>query len=281
MLFEQHRPRLIRIAYRMTGSAAEAEDIVQEAYLRWHASDRGAVRAPAAFLTRIVSRLALDVLKSARVRRETYPGPWLPEPIIVEEEPGEDLTLTLMMALERLSPLERAAFLLHDVFGEGYAEVAETLGRDEAACRQLAARARDHVRAARPRFPVERDRGIAIAEAFFAASRSGDVAALKSVLAADVVVHSDGGGKRLAAGKPVVGIDVVARFFRHWAEVSGFRRPAVLHLGLVDGLPGYVTREPDGIQVTAFAVEGDRIAAIYVVRNPDKLERLARRFGRG
>src|SRR5690606_13614745 len=140
--------------YRMTGSAAEAEDIVQEAYLRWHASDRGAVRAPAPFLTRIVSRLALDVLKSARVRRETYPGPWLPEPIIVEEEPGEDLTRTLMIALERLSPLERAAFLLHDVFGEGYAEVAETLGRDEAACRQLAARARDHVRAARPRFPV-------------------------------------------------------------------------------------------------------------------------------
>jgi RNA polymerase sigma-70 factor (ECF subfamily) len=107
------------------------------------------------------------------------------------------------------------------------------------------------------------------------------VSALKGLLAADVVVHSDGGGKRPAAGKPVIGVDVVARFFRHWAEVSGFRRPAVLHLGLVDGLPGYVTREPDGIQVTAFAVEGDRIAAIYVVRNPDKLERLARRFGRG
>jgi RNA polymerase sigma-70 factor (ECF subfamily) len=280
-IFDAQRQRLIRIAYRMLGSLAEAEDVVQDAWLRWHQADRASVRDPAAFLARTVSRLALDVLKSARVRREAYVGPWLPEPILVaEEEPEDDVTLTLMMALERLSPLERAAFLLHDVFGMAFEEVAVAIDRDAAACRQLAARARAHVRGERPRFPVEKEKGLAIASAFFDASRSGDVSALRRLLAADVVVHSDGGGKRVAAQKPVVGEAVAARFFAHWAEKAGYRRPPVLHMGLIDGLPGYVTEEADGIQVTAFAIEGERIAAIYVIRNPDKLERLAARFGR-
>lgn len=194
--FEQHRSRLKRIAYRMLGSVAEAEDVVQDAFLRWHRADREHVRDPGAFLARTVARLSLDVLKSARVKREAYVGAWLPEPILVaEEEPAEDVTFVLMMALERLSPLERAAFLLHDVFGMDFPAVAEAIGRDEPACRQLASRARRHVREARPRYAVDRQRGLAIAGAFLVASRSGDTAQLKELLAADVVVLSDGGGQ--------------------------------------------------------------------------------------
>lgn len=280
-VFGAQRARLVRIAYRMLGSVAEAEDVVQDAWLRWHQTDRASVRDPAAFLARTVSRLSLDVLKSARVRREAYVGPWLPEPILVtEEEPEDDVTLTLMMALERLSPLERAAFLLHDVFGMPFEEVAVAIDRDATACRQLAARARTHVRGERPRYHVEKEKGLAIANAFLDASRSGDVGALKTLLAADVVLHADGGGKRISAQKPVNGEAVVSRFLRHWAEKAGFRRPPVLHLGLIDGLPGFVTREADGIQVTALGIEDGRVAAIYVVRNPDKLERLAAQFSR-
>jgi RNA polymerase sigma-70 factor (ECF subfamily) len=273
--FDTHRSRLIRIAYRMLGSVAEAEDVVQDAYLRWHQTDRAEVRDPGAFLARTVTRLALDVLKSARKKRETYVGQWLPEPILVsEEEPEDDVTTTLMLALERLSPLERAAFLLHDVFGMGFDEVAGAIDRDPAACRQLASRARQNVRAAKPRFPVSKERGLAIAGAFFDASRSGDVNALQGLLAADVAVYSDGGGKRPAVPHPVIGAATVAQFFAGWAEKAGFHRPPILRMGLIDGLPGYVTEEPDGIQTTAFAIEDGRITAIYVMRNPDKLQHL-------
>ena len=175
--FDPLRPRLVRTAYRMLGSMADAEDVVQEAFIRWMGADRTAVDLPEAWLRRTVMRLSLDVLKSARRRRETYIGPWLPEPVVeAEAEPDDDVTLPLLLALERLSPLERAAFLLHDVFGAPFEDVAETLGRDEAAVRQLASRARTHVRAARPRFDVPREKGRQIAEAFFAASRSGDMA---------------------------------------------------------------------------------------------------------
>src|SRR5690606_20829573 len=153
------RPHLMRVAYRMLGSVADAEDVVQEAFIRWMDADREAVREPAAFLRRTVTRLCLDQLKSAHRRREVYVGPWLPEPVVVEEI-DEDVTLPLLLALERLSPLERAAFLLHDVFDIGFDEVAETLGRDPAACRQLAKRARAHVREARPRFRIERARAL-------------------------------------------------------------------------------------------------------------------------
>ncbi|HET9068087.1 MAG TPA: RNA polymerase sigma factor SigJ, partial [Amaricoccus sp.] len=175
-VFDPLRPRLIRVAYRMLGSVADAEDAVQEAFIRWMGADRAAVREPEAFLRRTVTRLCLDQLKSARRQRELYVGSWLPEPV-VEEEGAEDVTLPLMLALERLSPLERAAFLLHDVFGVGFEEVATTIGRSPAACRQLAARARSNVRAARPRFRVEREQGLAIAQAFLDASRQGDAAA--------------------------------------------------------------------------------------------------------
>ncbi|WP_046864099.1 sigma-70 family RNA polymerase sigma factor [Microvirga massiliensis] len=274
--FDSLRPRLIRIAYRMLGSVADAEDIVQDAFIRWHQTDRTVVRNPQAFLTRTVTRLCLDFLDSARVRRESYVGPWLPEPVV---EPAfdkmEDITLPLMMALERLSPLERAAFLLHDVFGTGFDEIAQILGRDSAACRQLASRARAHIRAARPRFAVPKEKGMAIATAFYAASRSGDVQALKSLLSADVVSYTDGGGKAPAALKPIQGQDKVARFFAGIARKSGSGASRLLYQGLLNGEPGFVTIEKFGIlQTTTLSIEHDRIAAIYIVRNPDKLDHI-------
>jgi RNA polymerase sigma-70 factor (ECF subfamily) len=268
--FEPLRPKLIRVAYRMLGSVADAEDMVQEAFLRWMKADRSEVREPEAFLRRTVTRLCLDQLKSARRQRETYVGPWLPDPV-VEEEEEDDVTLPLMLALERLSPLERAAFLLHDVFGLGFQEVAETIQRDPAACRQLAARARTHVREARPRFQVEKQRGFALAEAFFAASRSGDMKALGAMLAADVSLHADGGGKRPAATEPYLGFDAVMTL------IERFRNNVskLVRVGFINGLPGFITLEADGeLQTTALEIEDGKVAAIYVVRNPDKLRHL-------
>ncbi|ATE64623.1 sigma-70 family RNA polymerase sigma factor [Rhizorhabdus dicambivorans] len=273
--FDPLRPRLVRVAYRMLGSVADAEDVVQEAFIRWMAADRAAVREPEAFLRRTVTRLCLDQLKSARHRREVYVGPWLPEPVVEEDEEAEDVTLPLMLALERLSPLERAAFLLHDVFGLDFEEVGATIGRDPAACRQLASRARAHVQAGRPRFQVERKRGLELAEAFFAASRSGDMSALGTLLAADVSMHADGGGKRSAAPEVLLGLDHVMKLHRALAVLYGKHGSALVRLGFINGLPGFVTREADGeLQTTALDIEDGRIAAIYVVRNPDKLKHL-------
>jgi RNA polymerase sigma-70 factor (ECF subfamily) len=274
--FDPLRPRLIRVAYRMLGSVADAEDVVQEAFLRWLDADREAVREPEAFLRRVVTRLCLDVLKSARRRRETYIGPWLPEPVVeADADEIDDVTLPLMMALERLSPLERAAFLLHDVFGVGFDEIAATIGRDAVTCRQLASRARTHLRAARPRFPMPKERGLAIAEAFFAASRSGDMQALQSLLAADVAVHADGGGKRPAAMWPIVGFDAVMKFQAALARLFSKRMSRLVRYGFINGLPGFVTIEDDNtLQTTALHIEDGRIAAVYVVRNPDKLRHI-------
>lgn len=279
--FDRLRPRLQRVAYRMLGVMAEAEDVVQDAYLRWHRTRRGAVVNPEAFLTRTVTRLCLDRLKSARVRRETYIGEWLPEPIMETEteEDADDLTLTLMLALERLSPLERAAFLLHDVFGQPFEVVADAIGRAPAACRQLAARAREHVRTARPRFPVPRDHGLEIADAFFAASRSGDVSALKTLLAADVVMRADGGGKRPAAPQPIHGAEAVAAFFASFAAKPGYQPPQILARGLIDGLPGIVSLQQGVLQTTIFAIENGEIVGVYVMRNPDKLGYIAGQVG--
>jgi RNA polymerase sigma-70 factor (ECF subfamily) len=272
--FDPLRPKLMRVAYRMLGSVADAEDILQEAFIRWMGADRGAVREPEAFLRRTVTRLCLDQLKSARRQRETYVGPWLPDPI-VEEEEAEDVTLPLMLALERLSPLERAAFLLHDVFGLEFEEVAATIGRDPAACRQLAARAREHVREARPRFQVEKQHGVALAEAFFAASRSGDMKALASMLAADVSAYTDGGGKRPAVLKPIVGFDAVMKAFERLAVLFKYKGSQLVRAGFINGLPGFVTLEADGeLQTTALDIEDGKVTAIYVVRNPDKLKHL-------
>jgi RNA polymerase sigma-70 factor (ECF subfamily) len=272
--FAPLRPKFMRVAYRMLGSVADAEDIVQEAFIRWMRADRGEVREPEAFLRRTVTRLCLDQLKSARRKRETYIGPWLPEPV-VEEDEEEDVTLPLMLALERLSPLERAAFLLHDVFGLGFDEVAATIERDPAACRQLASRARIHVREARPRFLVDKQSGLKLAEAFFAASRSGDMKALGAMLSADVSVHADGGGKRPAALAPIVGFDAVIGAFQSLVVHFQANGSKLVRAGFVNGLPGLVTLEADGeLQTTALEIENGKIAAIYVVRNPDKLKHL-------
>jgi RNA polymerase sigma-70 factor (ECF subfamily) len=273
--FDPLRPRLVRVAYRMLGSVADAEDAVQEAYIRWHAADRAAIREPEAFLRRVVTRLCLDQLKSARRRRETYVGQWLPEPVVEAEEEVDDVTLPLMLALERLSPLERAAFLLHDVFGQSFEEIAETIGRAPSACRQLASRARAHVRADRPRFAAPQDRGLALAEAFFTASRNGDMTGLRALLAADVALHADGGGKRPAVMTPILGLEPVVEAHAGFARMFARQSWELVRFGLVNGLPGFVTREADGLlQTTALLVEEGRVKAIYVMRNPDKLAHL-------
>lgn len=275
--FAPLRPKMIRVAYRMLGSVADAEDIVQEAFIRWMKADRASVQVPEAFLRRTVTRLCLDQLKSARRQRETYFGPWLPDPMIAEDDDDDDddVTLPLMLALERLSELERAAFLLHDVFGVSFDEVARSIGREPAACRQLAARARTHVREERPRFKVEKQRGLEIAEAFFAASRAGDMERLRAMLAADVSVHADGGGKRPAASKPIIGIEAVVKAHRRIAEYLQSHPSEFLRSVFINGLPGFITREADGeIQTTALDLEDGMISAIYVVRNPDKLKHL-------
>ena len=223
-----------------------------------------------------MTRLCLDVLKSARRQRETYVGPWLPEPVIQDEQDDVDnVTLPLMMALERLSPLERAAFLLHDVFGVGFDEVAEAIGRDPASCRQPASRARTHVRAERPRFPVSKERGLEITQAFFAASRGGDMTTLRSLLAADVTIHSDGGGKRAAAIVPIVGIEEVMGVHASLARVFAENMSRVVRYGCINGLPGFITVESgDTLQTTALEIVDGKIIGIYIVRNPDKLRHL-------
>src|SRR5690606_8969591 len=206
--FQRERKRLVRLGYRMLGSFSEAEDVVQDAWFRWEKVEAG-IDSPEAYLTRIVTRLCLDRLKSARARRETYVGPWLPDPLMDSVDPDEpiadDITVTLMLAMERLSPLERAAFLLHDVFDIALSDIAVTLGREPAAVRQLASRARKHVQAARPRFALEPAEADRIARAFFTAARDGDTAQLAELLAQDVEIHADGGGKVLALRNVVRG----------------------------------------------------------------------------
>lgn len=277
-VFAAARPRLRALAYRFLGSIADAEDVVQAAWLRWAAADQAEVAEPEAYLRRIVTRLCLDELKAARRKRETYVGPWLPEPV-VEADPlagraaEEEVSIALMLALERLSPLERAAFLLHDVFGSGFEEVAATLDRTPAAVRQLAARARSHVREARPRFPVTPEEGRRIAGAFRSAVESGDAAALARLLAEDAVLRTDGGGVVSAAINPVLGADRIARFFAGLARKV--RLGARHEAAWINGLPGYVTRFDDGsVQTTALEIEGAAIRAVYVVRNPEKLRSL-------
>ncbi|SLN75975.1 sigma-70 family RNA polymerase sigma factor [Oceanibacterium hippocampi] len=276
--FERHRGYLRHVAYRMLGSLADAEDVLQDAYLRWHHADREAVRNEKGYLSSVVTRLCLDHLGSARVRREQYVGAWLPEPLIdsADDADGPDASVefgyALMLALERLSPLERAAFLLHDIFDMSFTEVARSIGRDEAACRQLALRARRHVRESRPRFPVPAAEGRAIAEAYFRASRDGDIASLESLLAEHAVMVHDGGGRKPAALNPIRGRDRVLRFKQGIARKQGRTPSRLLHLGPVDGLPGLVTMEHgETLQATALVIEEGRIVAIYVIRNPDKL----------
>lgn len=274
-VFERERPRLIRVAYNMLGSHAEAEDVVQEAWLRWQGTDEQ-VRDPAAWLTTVVGRLALDVLGSARVRRERYVGPWLPEPVVtgVGEDPADRVTLdeTVSMALfavlERLSPAQRTAFVLHDVFGLPFEEVAEVVGRSPEATRQLASRARRDVEAARPRAAPPRDEQERVVAAFIAAAAGGSLEDLVALLDPGVVWRSDGGGQVVALRRPLQGAERVAR------AVLGFARRAPdrpAYAADVNGQPGIVTVDERGIlTVMAFTVDGGRISEIHAVRNPDK-----------
>lgn len=277
-LLQTHRPRLVRLAYRMLGSLSEAEDVVQDAWLRWREVDVADVQAPGAFLSRIVTRLCLDVMKSARMQRESYVGSWLPEPLVetAPEPDPDDLTLTLMLALERLSPLERAAFLLHDVFAVPLEEVATTLEREPAAVRQLAVRARQHVQAARPRYPVAPEEGTRMARAFFAASHSGDTTALRDLLAENVVLRADGGGKVHAFLNPILGAERVVRLFARLNAKTAIGLGNPVQLMWIDGLPGFASIERgDVLQTTALEIVDGRICAIYITRNPDKLRHLA------
>ena len=286
--FEPHRRRLLGLAYRMLGSVSEAEDAVQDAYLRWHAADRDAVSDTRAFLTTTTTRICLDTLKSARARREQYVGPWLPEPVVdtaalapdTQTELAEDLSIALLLALDRLSALERAAFLLHDVFDCSFSEVASALGRSEAACRQLAARARAHVREARPQSTsAVRDRSEPsnhqqLVSAFVNAARSGDLQTLMGLLADDVRVMTDGGGKVPSALNVIEGADRTARFVVG-AVSKGLPEGSIIRLAPINGLPGLIVYRPDGsVQSVAFEIAHNLVRAIYSISNPEKLSHL-------
>jgi len=275
--FEPHRTFLAGLAYRMLGSVAEAEDVVQDAFLRWRDVDGAAIAEPRAYLARVVSRLCLDRMKSAGHRRERYVGTWLPEPVVAEpaQTLADDLSVALLLALERLSPLERAAFLLHDVFDMDYAAVGQAIDHTEAACRQLASRARDHIRHDRPRYTANDAEARKLLEAFVVASATGDVDGLTRVLAEDAVLYTDGGGKRRAALNPIAGRDKIARFYegiraKASGALSGHRaEPATLN-----GLPGFVFHTNEGTETLAVEIAGGAIVAIYAVRNPDKVRHL-------
>jgi RNA polymerase sigma-70 factor, ECF subfamily len=272
-----HRRRLTGLAYRMLGSRSDAEDVVQDAYLRF-AGARD-VRNPEAFLVTIVTRLCLDRLKSAKAQREVYVGPWLPEPVFDADglsadaatELADDLSFALMLALDRLSPLERAAFLLHDVFDRPFSEVADMLERSEEACRQLAARARRAIRDGRPPPPAPPDNHARLLTAFCAAAASGDISALAAMLREDAIAISDGGGRKAAALNPIRGAQKIIRFLIGIAgkNAGGDIRMVPMTINGAAGALLYMDGEID--HTLSMAIDGDRIAAIYIVRNPDKL----------
>jgi len=283
-VFTETRPLLFSIAYRMLGSVADAEDIVQDAYLRWQRTPDLEVREPRAYLTTIVTRLAINQLKSARVQRETYVGPWLPEPLVTEHVPdssatvelAESLSMAFLVMLERLSPIERAVLLLHDVFDFDYAEIARIVDKSEANCRQLLSRAKKHVVADEARFDVDREQAARLTQRFTDAVEAGDMAGMLAVLAEDITLWADGGGKVPGAAlRPIHGADAVARFIasrtERFATAERTSRAAE-----INGQPGFVVYA-SGRPLTAlvFHVRDGRIQTIYAVGNPDKLRSVA------
>ena len=277
--FEELRPLLFAIAYRILGSVAEAEDAVQETWLRYQASPTQPISAKA-FLSAVVTRVSIDVLRSARVRRENYVGQWFPEPLLTDpyEDPersaelADSVSMAALLLLERLTPLERAAFVLREVFGFGFPEIASAIGRSEAACRQLAARARRHMKLGRPRFEADRREREELAARFFDALRDGDIDGVKELLAADVQLIADGGGKAPALARSVFGADNVARVLA--ANVPLLTRiDARLEPHEVNGQPGAIVRDRDGKVVGTLTLDvlGGRIQTIRSVVNPDKL----------
>ncbi|MGI5167565.1 RNA polymerase sigma-70 factor [Spirillospora sp. CA-253888] len=284
-VFQDHRDLLFAVAYRMLGTAADAEDVVQDAWLRWSAADRSAVRDPKGYLVRIAGNLALDRLRSTRAQRETYVGPWLPEPMLTSPDVAEDVELAesvsmaMLVVLETLSPLERAVFVLKEVFGYPYAEIARSLERSEASVRQLGTRARKHVEARRPRYETAASERRAATERFLHATLGGDINGLMEVLAPDVTLWTDGGGKVRAALRTIHGADKVGRWL---VAVSGVPyagvQPEDMRFRRVElnGAPAIVIEGPDG-PITTIDVElGDdgRVHAVHLVANPDKLRAL-------
>ena len=283
-VFTELRPLLFSIAYRMLGSVADAEDIGQHAYLRWQRTTDVEVREPRAYLTTVVTRLAINHLRSARVQRETYVGPWLPEPLVTDHAPdssasvelAESLSMAFLVMLERLSPVERAVLLLHDVFDFDYAEIARIVDRSEANCRQLLSRAKKHVVADEARFDADREQAARLTQRFTEAVGAGDMAGMLAVLAEEITLWADGGGKVAGAAlRPIHGADAVARFIvdrtQRFATPDRTMRPAQ-----INGQPGVII-SVSGRPLTAliFHVRDERIQAIYAVGNPDKLRSVA------
>ncbi|WP_206664205.1 RNA polymerase sigma-70 factor [Thermomonospora catenispora] len=285
-VFAEHRELLFAVAYRMLGTAADAEDAVQDAWLRWDAADRSQVTDPKGYLVRIVTNVSLDRLRSARARRETYVGPWLPEPVLTSPDIAEDaelaesVSMAMLVVLETLSPLERAVFVLREVFGYPYAEIAQALDRSEASVRQLGTRARKHVQARRPRFPADRSVRQRAVERFLAAALGGDVNALMETLAPDVAVWSDGGGKVRAARRVIVGADKFVRLLDGLRRAETAVGVTVLELELeradINGTPGLVFRygTQPVVALTVDVNEQGRVTEIHLVLNPDKLHAL-------
>jgi RNA polymerase sigma-70 factor (TIGR02957 family) len=275
---EDLRPLMLSIAYRMVGSYSEAEDLVQEAFLRLH--QEGDVESPKAWLTTVTTRLAIDHLRSARVRREEYPGTWLPEPVADDPAPdaavrAETLSVAVLVLLESLTPVERAVFVLREAFDYGYDEIAEIVGKSEDNCRQLAARARRHVEERRPRFEPSREQRDELVRRFVAALEEGETEPLVELLAEDVAFYGDGGGKAPAVGRPVVGAEAVIRMLAGFMRV-GARRGATAEVVEFNGETGLAAYE-DGrlVAVWAFEMSGDAVQAIRGIVNPDKLRHLA------
>ncbi|HEX6476736.1 MAG TPA: RNA polymerase sigma factor SigJ [Acidimicrobiales bacterium] len=276
-VFERQRPQLLGLAYRMLGIVADAEDVVQDAWLRWQAIDVATLKKPAAWLTTVTTRLALDRLRASRRRREDYPGQWLPEPVVIAPGPediaemSESLTLGFLTLLDRLRPVERAVFLLVEVFEVPFTEVAATVDKSEAACRQIARRARLHLRegGGPPAPRTERK----VVDELLVAIAQGDVTAALARVAPDAVLLSDGGPTRRAARRPVVGADRVVRFLTNLARRS-YEKAQVVPAS-INGDPGVVVSLDGAVDfAAAFEVEGERVAAIWLVRNPDKLAHL-------
>jgi RNA polymerase sigma-70 factor (TIGR02957 family) len=282
-LYADLRPAAFAVAYRMLGSVSEAEDAVQEGFLRLHrAVTEGAeIESPRAYLTAVVTRICIDQLRSARVRRETYVGEWLPEPLVDDDparhaEVADSLSLAFLVLLESLSPEQRAAFLLREVFDYPYDQIAEIVGKSEDNARQLTARARRHVDARRPRFEVSRQARDALADRFFAAIGEGNLEGLEELLAEDVVLHGDGGGKAPALARALHGQPRVARTLRAWVKLSARLLPVTWRRVEVNGQPGAITLDAEGrvVNVMALDIADGRIQAIRSVVNPDKLHHL-------
>src|SRR5215216_3114032 len=275
-VFDEHRALLISVAYRILGSVTDAEDTVQETWLRWYGVNPSDVRDPRAFLVRVTTRLAIDRLRRARTRRETYVGPWLPEPILTRQDPSEEVamaesvSMAMLVVLETLSPLERAVFVLREAFGMPHAEIAEVLGRKEEAVRQLARRARAHVRERRSRFDADQTEQRWVTERFLEATISGDLATLMEILAPGVTLVGDGGGRAQAPLRPIYGADKVARFL---IDISSEPLPdGHLRIAQVNGGPGIVaTLEGRPVATIVLDVADGVIQSVHLVANPDKL----------